>query len=67
MNTLLYKNMYFSHFILKRVDVSVGCVWEMGGDRDRLLYWSNFSNECPGYDTKLFDGEAPVMLEILGI
>ena len=22
------------------------------------------SNECPGYDTKQFDGEAPVMLEL---
>ena len=26
-NTLLYKNIYISHFILERVDV--GCVWEM--------------------------------------
>ena len=25
MNTLLYKNMSLSHFILKRVDVSVVC------------------------------------------
>ena len=23
-------------------------------------------NECPGYDTKLSDGKAPVMLEALG-
>ena len=31
---------YLSHFILERVDVNV--VWEMGGDRDWLLYWPNF-------------------------
>ena len=24
-------------------------------------------NKCPGYDTKQFDGEAPVMLELWGI
>ena len=24
-------------------------------------------NECPGYDTKQFDVEAPVMLELWGI
>ena len=30
-NTLLYKNIYLSHFILERVDV--GCVWEMSRRR----------------------------------
>ena len=25
------------------------------------------SNDCPGYDTKQSDGEAPVMLELWGI
>ena len=25
------------------------------------------SNECPGYDAKLFNGEVPVMLELWGI
>ena len=25
-----------------------------------------FPNECPGYDTKQYDGEAAVMLEIWG-
>ena len=25
------------------------------------------TNECPAYDSKQFDGEAPVMLELLGI
>ncbi len=24
-------------------------------------------NECPGYDTKQFDGEVPVMLELWGM
>ena len=24
-------------------------------------------NECPGYDTKIYDGEGPVMLELWGI
>ena len=24
-------------------------------------------NECPGYDTKQFDGEIPVMLELWGM
>ena len=27
----------------------------------------DFSNECPRYDTKQSDGEAPVMLELLGM
>ena len=28
---------------------------------------SNQINECPGYDTKQFDSEIPVMLELLGM
>ena len=35
--THFFTKIYLSHFIL---DVSVVC--EMSGDRDRLLYWSNF-------------------------
>ncbi len=27
----------------------------------------DFPNECPGYDTKQSDGEAPVMLELWGM
>ena len=27
----------------------------------------DFPNECPGYDTKLSDGEAPIMLELWGM
>ena len=27
----------------------------------------DFSNECPVYDTKQFDGEAPVMLQLWGM
>ena len=40
MNTLLYKSINFSNFILERVIFVVCERW--GGDRDRLLYWSKF-------------------------
>ena len=42
-NTLLYKKIYLSHFILERVDVS--CVWEVGGDKDGLLFWPSSSSD----------------------
>ena len=35
--TQLFIKIYLSLFILERVDV-----WEMDGDRDRLLYWPKF-------------------------
>ena len=41
---------------------------------DSKIYWLLFyeevrapANECPGYDTKQFDGEVPVMLELWGM
>ena len=39
-NTLLYKNINLSHFILEMGDVS--CVWEVSRDKDGLLFWPKF-------------------------
>ena len=36
----------------------IDCIYAEWGDKSSLS-----SNECPGYDTKLSNGEAPVMLE----
>ena len=34
----------------------------------RMIAWRNAEiNECPGYDTKQSDREAPVMLELWGM
>ena len=49
--------------------------WEMDPDQDvaqsagavEYTDCKTPPNECPGYDTKQYDGEVPVMLELLGI
>ena len=37
--THFFIKIYLSHFILERVDI--GCVWEVSGDKDGLLFWPN--------------------------
>ena len=38
--THFFIKIYLLYFILKRVDD--GCVWEMSGDKDGLLFWPKF-------------------------